>query len=227
MVRQKGFIKYVVVLMLVMAAACSAGDTKQQVSGSLINGFRVLEIHSSDTEWSFTVFRGDYIKFKVDGSMTGSTVAFTDSDQSYPLLSDIMTAPVVKMKTLGAFEFSIADKKGLIRVIEYQQGNYQAVTAQQGFDLIQQRQPFILDVRTPQEFKAAHLEDAVLIPVQVLQQRINELSSKKDEPILVYCATGNRSTVASKILIDKGFKRIYNLRNGIKDWYKKKYPVVR
>jgi len=45
--------------------------------------------------------------------------------------------------------------------------------------------------------------------------------------ILIYCATGNRSTVASKILNDSGFKQIYNLRYGIYSWSKEKFPVIR
>lgn len=49
---------------------------------------------------------------------------------------------------------------------------------------------------------------------------------KKFSFILVYCATGNRSTVAAKILIDNGFKRIFNLRQGISGWERDKHPVV-
>jgi rhodanese-related sulfurtransferase len=44
--------------------------------------------------------------------------------------------------------------------------------------------------------------------------------------VLIYCATGNRSTVAAKILIDNGFKRIFNLRRGISGWEQEKLPVV-
>ena len=43
----------------------------------------------------------------------------------------------------------------------------------------------ILDVRTQAEFNDEHIEDAILIPVQELGRRINELS--KDDPLLVYC----------------------------------------
>jgi rhodanese-related sulfurtransferase len=44
--------------------------------------------------------------------------------------------------------------------------------------------------------------------------------------ILIYCATGNRSTVASRILADLGFKRIYNLRYGVYDWARKGHPYA-
>ena len=101
------------------------------------------------------------------------------------------------------------------------------MTAAQADAFIEQENPLILDVRTPAEFKAGHLPDAVLIPVQALQRRIAELAPYRNKDILVYCATGNRSTVAAKILIDQGFTRIANMRHGIADWYQRKYPVVR
>ena len=66
-----------------------------------------------------------------------------------------------------------------------------------------------------------------MIPVRNLQTRLRELAPYKNQDILIYCATGNRSTVASKILIDNGFKRIYNMRYGISLWGRENYPVVR
>jgi len=84
--------------------------------------------------------------------------------------------------------------------------------------------PFILDVRTPQEYRQIHIEGTYLIPIQQLQARIEELESKKHEDIFIYCATGNRSTVASRILADRGFKRIYNLRYGVYEWASQGHP---
>jgi rhodanese-related sulfurtransferase len=49
----------------------------------------------------------------------------------------------------------------------------------------------------------------------------------RNQDVLIYCATGNRSTVAAKILIDHGFKRIFNLRQGISGWEREQYPVVK
>ena len=71
------------------------------------------------------------------------------------------------------------------------------------------------------------LKKSVLIPVQELQSRYKEISDYKNQDILIYCATGNRSTVASKILIDNGFKRIFNMRYGIYEWSQDKYPVIK
>lgn len=85
--------------------------------------------------------------------------------------------------------------------------------------------PIILDVRTPWEYEQGHLPEARLIPVQSLQNRVDELEEHKNRDILVYCRSGNRSTVASKLLIDEGFNRIYNLRYGILEWEQKGYSL--
>jgi rhodanese-related sulfurtransferase len=59
-----------------------------------------------------------------------------------------------------------------------------------------------------------------------LTAKTKEIAGHKDKDLLIYCATGNRSTVAAKILIDNGFKRIFNLRQGISGWEREKFPVV-
>jgi rhodanese-related sulfurtransferase len=53
-----------------------------------------------------------------------------------------------------------------------------------------------------------------------LESRWREIEAHKDRDVLVYCRSGNRSTVASEILVRHGFKRLYNLRRGIKGWRK-------
>jgi len=66
----------------------------------------------------------------------------------------------------------------------------------------------ILDVRTPAELTGplGHIEGVINIPVQVLEQRIHELDKYKDKNIAVICRSGNRSGIATPILIEHGFK---------------------
>jgi rhodanese-related sulfurtransferase len=67
----------------------------------------------------------------------------------------------------------------------------------------------IVDVRTPQEFKSGAYPDAVNIPLDELPKRINELGSKTRE-IIVYCASGARSSYAMQILVKNGFVKVSN-----------------
>ncbi len=61
----------------------------------------------------------------------------------------------------------------------------------------------VLDVRTPEEFRAGHLADAVNIPVDELRSRLGELP--RDREIAVYCQVGQRGYLATRILQQSGF----------------------
>jgi len=82
----------------------------------------------------------------------------------------------------------------------------------------------ILDVRTREEFSAEHLDGAVNIPLQELEERLNELDRSK--PVLVYCHSGGRSRSASEILIKHRVTQVYTLEGGITSWMASGYPTV-
>lgn len=68
----------------------------------------------------------------------------------------------------------------------------------------------LVDVRTTQEFSTGHIPGAVNIPVQDLERRMPELGSK-DEPIVVYCRSGNRSGRARRLLESAGYLKVHDL----------------
>lgn len=76
----------------------------------------------------------------------------------------------------------------------------------------------LLDVRTAQEFSEGNIEGAMLIPVDELRSRIDEIEDYKDKTVLVYCRSGNRSVTASNILIENGFTDVHNLLTGYNGW---------
>lgn len=81
-----------------------------------------------------------------------------------------------------------------------------------------------LDVRTSDEFngkaeqKFGVLKNAINIPVQELEARINELGKYKDREIVVYCSHSHRSPRASYMLTQKGFTHITNMLGGMSVW---------
>lgn len=84
----------------------------------------------------------------------------------------------------------------------------------------------LLDVRTPGEYKSeGHIKNSLLIPINLLESKLGEISAYKDKDIIVYCAVGGRSSRASSILSEKGFKKIYNMTGGIKEWKRLGYAV--
>ena len=92
-------------------------------------------------------------------------------------------------------------------------------------NLLARNKPFLLDVRTPQEFSQARLSGAVLIPIGEFQRRINEVP--KNKPILVYCAVGSRSKPVADFLTQRGYKEVYHMADGIVGWYRNGFPIQR
>jgi len=80
----------------------------------------------------------------------------------------------------------------------------------------------ILDVRTPGELKESlgQIEGVVNIPIQELEVRMNELEEYKDNHIAIICRSGNRSGVATNILIKKGYDA-KNVVGGMRAYNKK------
>jgi rhodanese-related sulfurtransferase len=77
--------------------------------------------------------------------------------------------------------------------------------------------PFLLDVRRPEEYGIANL-DGTLIPLHELEFRLDELASRRQEPIVVYCRSGARSGTAVQFLRAHGFDKALNLKGGVLAW---------
>lgn len=83
--------------------------------------------------------------------------------------------------------------------------------------------PMLVDVRTPTEFAAGHLPDAVNIPIDELRDRLHELSPA--EPVVTYCQVGQRGYLAQRILKQRGYDA-RNLSGGFKTYDLMELPVV-
>ncbi len=71
----------------------------------------------------------------------------------------------------------------------------------------------IVDARTDKDYtKKGHVENAISMPHAELRERLNELDSKK--PVVTYCNKGTTGNAAQNILINRGFKHVYNLSGG-------------
>lgn len=221
---------FIALLVVVFACSLTADQPSafgNTVSGEIIGGYRVIPVSANEMDLPITVYRGDYVKFKLVPPSSDKTLTIPSLSVEKLIPADFDKAPYFKAKTAGKFPFTLGSARGELTVIEFHKPEYREVTSREASELISNIDPIILDVRTPQEYKRGHLKNAFLIPVQELQKRIAETEKYKNDPILVYCATGNRSTVASKILIDRGFTRIYNLIDGFSGWANKGYPFER
>ena len=220
------FVFFLVPLCFVVAGGGSGADVAEITSGIVEGGLRVLPVDTNANSHAFEVFRGDYIVFVFsDNAEHRFSVPDLEIDTQLPKPEG--EKPYVKMKKTGSFGLTIDDVPGTITVLQYDEPQYQEITSKEAAELIANIEPFILDVRTDQEYDQGHIAHSELLPVQELASRLGEIFEHKDEPVFVYCRSGNRSTVASKILIDNGFTNVINLRHGILEWQEEGLPIDR
>jgi rhodanese-related sulfurtransferase len=89
--------------------------------------------------------------------------------------------------------------------------------------LSQTTKPFVLDVRTPNERRAARLAGSRHIPLPQLRQRLAEVPA--DRPVVVHCEGGYRSAIAASLLAAAGRTNVSDLVGGIKVWIASQLPT--
>ncbi len=78
---------------------------------------------------------------------------------------------------------------------------------------------YLIDVRTPMEFNLGNIAGAKNIEIDELRDRISEIEVSKDTPIYINCQVGLRAYLATRILQENGFKKVYNLSGGYKTYF--------
>lgn len=96
--------------------------------------------------------------------------------------------------------------------------SYTKITPEEGKKMLDNEKGIILlDVRTKEEYESGHIKDAILMPIDTLEKEAPKTLNDKEAPIIVYCRSGNRSANAANILVNLGYKNVYDL-GGIIDW---------
>lgn len=88
-----------------------------------------------------------------------------------------------------------------------------------------ERGAVVLDVREPFEYAEGHVAGTLLVPLATVGDRVGDLA--KDEPVYVFCRSGNRSLVAAQTLVEAGFRDVRNVDGGILAWTAASLPVTR
>ena len=101
---------------------------------------------------------------------------------------------------------------------ERQEGSYRQISMNEAITIMEEESGYvILDVRTREEFVDKHIPGAINIPNETIgAEKIPQLPDK-DQLILVYCRSGNRSKQASEKLVALGYTNIVEF-GGINDW---------
>ena len=101
---------------------------------------------------------------------------------------------------------------------ETAENSYKQISMDEAVTMMAEETDYIiLDVRTPEEYAEKHIPNAINVPNETIgENEIPELP-RKDQIILVYCRSGNRSKQVSEKLVKLGYTNIYEF-GGINDW---------
>jgi len=100
---------------------------------------------------------------------------------------------------------------------------YIKISSEEAKKTMDSEEVIVLDVRTQAEYAEGHIENAVLLPVDEISAKAEEVIKDKDAKILVYCRSGNRSAAAAKNPISMGYTNVYDF-GGIIDWH---YKIIK
>ncbi len=96
--------------------------------------------------------------------------------------------------------------------------SYKQITMEEAVTLMETEKDYIiLDVRTEEEFREKHIPGAINIPNETIGEDEISALPDKEQMILVYCRSGNRSKQAAKKLAAQGYTNILEF-GGINDW---------
>ena len=118
-----------------------------------------------------------------------------------------MTGKIIRILALSLLLSACSSSK--------QTNEYQRINAEKAKEIMQDTSVIILDVRTQEEYAQGHIPNAQLLPLDQIDQ-IADFAAKNDT-ILVYCRSGNRSAQAADYLVQLGYVNVYDF-GGIISW---------
>lgn len=100
---------------------------------------------------------------------------------------------------------------------------YHKISAEEAKAMMNDEGVKVVDVREQNEYDEGHIDGAILVPLGSIKTEIETVASSKDDVLLIYCRSGNRSETASRALVNLGYSEVYDF-GGIIDW---PYDIVK
>ncbi|AKG21173.1 rhodanese-like domain-containing protein [Calothrix sp. 336/3] len=99
----------------------------------------------------------------------------------------------------------------------------QTVNPQTLKKLLEEQNVTLIDVREPGEYAGEHIPGAGLVSLSQFDPR--KVPQDEDTQVILYCRSGNRSTMAAQKLFDTGFTKVTHLEGGMGAWKQAGYPT--
>jgi rhodanese-related sulfurtransferase len=85
----------------------------------------------------------------------------------------------------------------------------------------------LIDIREPEEHATGVAAGAKLLPMRQLNQRVHEIPTRADQPVLLICNTQNRSSATLRALRERGYAHVRYVNGGMSEWARRGWPMVK
>jgi rhodanese-related sulfurtransferase len=130
------------------------------------------------------------------------------------------------MRRFGALMVAVLVGVGLLAGCGSGSSNGKALGVDDFATLVAKDGVQVIDVRTPAEYAAGHLDGAQNVDVESADFATQIAGLDKAKTYAVYCRSGNRSATAKKAMIDAGFTDVSDLSGGVTAWAQAGKPLV-
>jgi rhodanese-related sulfurtransferase len=102
-----------------------------------------------------------------------------------------------------------------------------SVTLEETRTVLEKATSLVIDVREPGEHVTGVAKGALLIPMGQVESRLPELAKSKTQPIILVCATQNRSARLAEKLQAAGYSQVSFAQGGMSQWSARGWPMVK
>ncbi len=212
---KKLLILTIAVLMVLALASCGNGADKEAEPGQETPNIEITGIDGRIIE----IVDGAYITIRNEQD----TSIYYKIDISNGLVFNNGVAEELNPDNVITADVKIVDgdllpkETVLVRITGNKAPDYKRIDAEQAKEMIDEGDVIIVDVRTRVEYEDGYIPDAYNVPLDQIEIGIGNITANKDDTILVYCRSGNRSKVAARLLTEMGYNNVYDF-GGIVDW---------
>jgi rhodanese-related sulfurtransferase len=139
----------------------------------------------------------------------------------------ILLLVVLTISAVFAFNGSLALAQEMTAkdLVAEAQKNITMISVAEAKALLDKGGVLFIDCREPKEYKSGHVPGAINIPRGLLEFQIGSKITEKNAPVVMYCKSGGRASLACCSVQRMGYKNVKNMDGGWQAWAKAGYPV--
>jgi rhodanese-related sulfurtransferase len=108
--------------------------------------------------------------------------------------------------------------------VEVSGGSYLNLEIEELWGMLQKKDFSLINVHIPYEGELPRTD--AFIPYDEVGKHLDKLPKSKDAKIVLYCISGRMSAIAAETLVGLGYRNVWNLRQGMREWRQKSLPLL-